>query len=160
MEKYFTVAPESKLYNNYFAYKANREEINELFKRFKIEQDIESRAYYVTDKEIYIVPTAKDSELFATILCQPVDDGLQKFKTNSKVGKAWVTLLQNESVSVIRKPMLIMYLNTVGGKFKSRLFDVGDKLYGSLDAAELNLPEGFIEMKASEFFTIIESARE
>jgi hypothetical protein len=160
MERYFRVL-NNRLYNDWFDYKANQQQINELFKEFKQDQGFESGAYYVTDDEIYIVPTEADINNFSKMLCKPIDDDLQKFKTNSKIGKAWVETLKSNKLSVLRKPMLIMYMSAGGGRFRSRLFNVDEQLYCSLyPADDAKLPQGFTEMKASEFFKIIEDMKE
>jgi hypothetical protein len=160
MERYFRVT-NNRLYKDWFDYKVNQQQINDLFKSFKEEQGFESGAYYVTDDEIYIVPVETDLDKFGKMLCKPIEDDLQKFKTNSKVGKAWVETLKLNNLNVLRKPMLIMYMSVGGGRFRSRLFNVDEQLYCSLDPADdAKLPQGFTEMKASEFFKIIEDMKE
>jgi len=56
--------------------------------------------------------------------------------------------------------MLMLYFN-VYGSTSSRLFAIGDKVYCSFKS-EYNFtnPEGFIELKASEFFKIVEDENE
>lgn len=156
MERYFEVTEESRLYSDWFEYKANRESINEIYKQFKREQGIESSTYYVTDDEIHIIPTEKDMETFGSVLCTPEDDGLLKFRVNSKIGKAWKQALKDKGLKVLRRPMVILYFSSRGGKYRSRIFDQNGKLYCSMDPADGQAPKGFTEMKASDFYKVVE----
>ena len=157
MEKYFTVTEESSLHKDWFAYKENREKVNELYKQFAEQVGIDSREYHLTDKVLYIVPTEKDTVNFSPFLCNPINDGLCKFKASSKIAKGWVKALKDAELKVIRRPMVILYLKSMGGgRFRNRLFDHNGVLYCSIDPAGEGAPEGFNEIKASEFYKIIE----
>lgn len=157
MEKYYTVTEECQLHKEWFDFKENTAQIRELFKKFKESVGIESTAYFVTNDEIYIVPTEKDLETFGSVLCSPINDELRKFRTTSKIGKAWVKALKDADIKVLHKPRVILYFRSFGGgKFRSRLFDQSGILYCSIDPADGEAPKGFVEMKASEFFKVIE----
>lgn len=159
MEKYYTVTEECQLHKEWFDFKENTSQIRELFKKFTESVGIESSEYYVTDEEIYIIPTKKDEETFGSVLCAPINDGLRKFRTTSKVGKAWVKALKDVDLKVFHKPMVILYFRSFGGgRYRSRIFDHNDKLYCSISPADGEAPKGFVEMKASEFFKIIEES--
>jgi hypothetical protein len=159
MEKYYTVTEECSLHKAWFGYKENKARVNELFKHFKEQTGFESSEYYVTDHEIYIIPTEKDVETFGSVLCAPINDGLRKFRTTSKVGKAWVKALDDASLKVETKPMVILYFRSFGGgRYRSRIFDLNGNLYCSIDPVDGEAPKGFVEMKASEFFGIIEES--
>lgn len=156
MERYFIVTEESSLRKDWFEYRKNRSRIRELVKEFNRENDIDSDAYYVTETSFFIVPTDKDKEKFGSVLGSPINDGLQKFKSNTKVGKAWVKAVKDAGLKVLHKPRLIFYLRHEGGKYRSRLFDINDVVYCSIDPCQDEMPKGFIEIKGSEFFKIIE----
>lgn len=159
MEKYYMVTEECRLHKDWFDYKENVVHVNEVYKEFRNLVGVESSKYYVTDKEIYIVPTEKDNETFGSVLCAPINDGLRKFRATSKVGKAWVKTLKDAALEVKGRPMAILYFRTFGGgSFRSRLLEQDGKLYCSIDPANGEAPEGFIEIKASEFFKIIEDS--
>ncbi|OMF70486.1 hypothetical protein [Paenibacillus glucanolyticus] len=159
MEKYYMVTEECSLHKAWFGYKENKAQVNELFKEFKEKIGFESSEFYVTDNEIYIVPTEKDVEAFGSVLCGPINDGLRKFRTTSKVGKAWVKDLKDADLKVESKPMVILYFRSFGGgRYRSRVFDQNGNLYCSIDPVDGEAPKGFVEMKASEFFQIIEES--
>lgn len=159
MEKYFMVTEECSLHKDWFKYKENKARVNEIFKQFKEETGFESSEYYVTDKEVYIIPTEKDVEAFGSVLCSPINDGLRKIRTTSKVGKAWVKALKDTDLKIESKPMVILYFRSFGGgRYRSRIFDQNGFLYCSIDPVDGEAPKGFVEMKASEFFGIIEES--
>jgi len=156
MERYFIVTEKSSLHKSWFEYLDNKNAINELVKAFMEEQGIESTEYYVDNESIYIVPTENDKEKFGRVLGSATNEGLCKFKKSSKIGKAWISALETNDLHVIHKPMVIWYFKGVGGRFRSRIFDQDGVLYCSLEPCHGELPEGFVEMKASEFFKVIE----
>lgn len=156
MERYFIVTEESRLHADWFAYKENRRDVERNFAKVREELGIESDAFYVTNEHFYIVPTEQDKKKYASVLCAPINDGLQKFKCNSKSGKAWVTALKDADLKVLYKPRLIFYIKNEGGKYRSRLFDIDGVVYCSIDPCQKEAPKGFKEIKGSEFFKIIE----
>lgn len=158
MEKYYIVTDETSLHKDYFTYKENAKLVNGHVNKFFAKQGIEAREYYVSDNSIYIVPSEKDFETFDKVLNKPVDNGLCKFKAGSRITKSWIELLKEKDVKVIDRPRLIFYLRSTGGSFRSRLFDIDGTLYCSIDPAR-DMPNGFEEMKASEFFKVIEDAQ-
>jgi hypothetical protein len=58
------------------------------------------------------------------------------------------------------RPTVPLYFKTFFGRSRSRLFLYKDNVYCSMqaDVDSIDTPEGFIEMKGSEFFRIIEEA--
>ncbi|MDB5052648.1 MAG: hypothetical protein JWM44_698 [Bacilli bacterium] len=158
MEKYYIVTEKSSLHKSWFDYKANVSVVNDLVKKFTAENGIESSEYYVSDTEIYIVPSEKDVETFGKSLGATLDNGLRRFSMRSKICKAWMEALRVAELKVLRKPMVILYFRGIGGKYKSRIFDQNGVLYCSIDPADGKENEGLIEMKASEFFKIVEES--
>jgi len=158
MERYFIVTEESELHKDWFEYKENRSRVRELIHEFNQANNIESESYFVTDTAFYIVPTDKDKENFGQVLALPINDGLQKFKGNSKVAKAWVKTLKEAGIRIKHKPRLIFYISPEGGRYRSRLFEIDGIVYCSIDPCQEKTPHGFKEIKASEFFKVIEDA--
>lgn len=157
MERYFTVTEESSLYKDWFDYQKNAADVNAVVKSFMNKHNIGSNKYYAADDAIFIIPTAADNETYKTVLCSPLENGLRKFRTTSKIGKAWVNELKAANLKVVRKPMVIMYFRSFkGGKYRSRIFDQDGCLYCSIDPVDGDPPKGFVEMKASEFYKIVE----
>lgn len=86
-------------------------------------------------------------------------NGLYKFKGNSKLAKAWKKLLADNNLEVQRKPRVPIYFNSYAHRMSSNLFSIEGKVYCSLELVDTNfeeVPENMIEMKASEFYKIVE----
>ncbi len=156
MERFFEVTPASALHKEWIEYKENDRRVREQFKKFAGEQGISADEYYVADDSVFIVPTEADKEKFGNALLRPLENGLCQFRKASKVSKAWVQGLKDADLKVIRKPMLMLYLKARQGRFRSRLFDQDGSVYCSMDPCGDDTPEGFQEMKGSEFYKLLE----
>lgn len=159
MEKFFIITEESEVHKDYFEYRENVKIINEHFKKFTDQYNITSHQYFVNNEIIYIVPNAEDLEKFNSLLKQDIGNGLRPFKKNSTIGKAWVKSLKDNNLKVLRKPDTMWYFKEFhGGKFSTRLFDIDGVIYSSFrcESDSLDCPKGFKEIKASEFYKIIE----
>jgi hypothetical protein len=159
MARYFQVTKASSLYRDFIAYRSNAKAIRELVKDFIATYAIESTVYWASDEALYIVPTEKDASSHGSVLCAAIEEGLRKFKVNSRIGKAWVNALEVQKLKILRKPIVSFYFRpSRSGRTRSHLFSVDELVYCSLDPCEGDPPVGMIEMKASEFFKIIEDA--
>jgi len=160
MESYYEITKESALYQEYMDYLASDKIMREISHEFSTSNNIDTKEYASTNDTFYIAPTEKDIENFDKILCKELKNGLRAFKTKSKIGKAWKETLNDKGVQPLHKPMLMLYFN-VYGNTQSRLFAIDDKVYCSFKS-EYNFsnPDGFIELKASEFFKIMEDENE
>lgn len=157
MEKYFLITEESQLHVDYYKYLENQKEVDRLVEAFFKEHGIEAEHYHAASDCIFIVPKESDNEKFKSVLGVALENGLQKFKGTSKIHKAWINALKDKSLKVLNQPRVIFYLRTGGGRFRSRLFDQDGSLYCSFEPAPLEIPKGFIEMKASEFYKVLET---
>ncbi len=82
-----------------------------------------------------------------------------EFKKSSKINKMWVSLVKD--IEYFEKPKLMFYFRFSGPRWSERLFHDGDKLYCSIESeGEIFVPDFAIEIKASEFFKIIEDQEE
>nr|DAT54043.1 MAG TPA: hypothetical protein [Caudoviricetes sp.] len=161
MEKFYEVTDESKIKEEYLLYKENSEKIREVYKKFKKRHGIEASSYYPTTSNLYIIPTENDIKNFGNQLTKKDEgEGLRRFRANSRINKAWVRILEKLSLEVLHKPLLGFYFNIVG-RHRTRIFSVDDKVYCSLQSEhEFKTPKGLEEIKASEFFKIIEDYNE
>lgn len=156
MDKFFEIKPDCKLYKEYFVWQEDIHKMNEAFERIRQEFGIETTQYYASKDCLQILPTKSDRQKFSNML-KKTSDG--EFKKNSAPSKMWRSL--TEDVKHFRKPWLLMYFAIHCNKWGERLFHIGDKLYCSIDCeVEVPTPDFAIEMKASEFFKIIEDAEE
>lgn len=152
MDKYFEIKPDCVLYKAYFAHKKDEPKIVSAFKEVCEKFGIETKEFYMKKDRFWIVPTANDREKFAGMM-KKTNDG--EFKKNSEVSKMWIGLVKD--IENFDKPRLLFYFNLIGHRWKERLFHIGDKLYCSIESdGEVSTPDFVIEMKASEFYKVIE----
>jgi len=158
MEKFFIVTEQSSLHKDYFDWKENIEQVRILVNKFFKTNGIETTQYGFYGDNLCIVPTENDLKKFNNVLGKDTGDQLRPFKGNSKINKLWVKTLNENSVERKRKPYVPMYFPFHGGgKMSSRLFDVDDVVYCFYkNNRDFDTPENMIEIKASEFYKIIE----
>ena len=158
MKRYYEATTESNLYKDYMDYLDNVKKVNELVNKFTKEFNIESQEYATQGTTLYIEPTENDLLKYKNVLSL-YGNGLYKFKGNSKVAKTWNKYLENENIEVKNKPRVPIYFNSFGYRMFSNLFSIDGKVYCSLELVDENfeeVPKGMVEMKASEFYKIIE----
>jgi len=158
MERYFEVTSQSDLFNEYMEYKNNLKVIDNISTEFMSAQGIETDTYANKSNTFYIVPTEKDLEIFNKALYKSIGEGLRAFKVNSKVGKAWVKTLEEKHVEIKHKPFVGFSFKNCMGKNRSRIFAIDSVVYCSFDNEYdfEDTPDGFVEIKASEFWKIVE----
>ena len=160
MEKYFEVKQNSDFYKKYFDFVDMSNKVNELFKQFAEDNGIETKKYYQNTERLVIVPTQEDRIKFKGMFVQNSDTD---FKKTAPICKSWVNLCKENGLKSPRKPSLLWDSSCKLGSCStsSRLFHIGEKVYGSIDNkcnADIELTDDFVEMKASEFWKIVEDA--
>ena len=152
MDKYFEIKPDCGLYKEYFAHEKAKEKIVDAFNTVREKYGIETKTFCQYKDRFWIKPTENDLERFSGMMKK---DNVGEFRKNSVISKMWV-----ESVKGIvhfDRPELLFYFPLIGYRWKERLFHVGEKLYCSIESdAEFPTPDFAIDMKASEFYKIIE----
>lgn len=158
MEKYYTVTPGSQVHNEYLEYIAMSDKVNEAFKAFAEEQGIETKEYLPSTENLYICnPTENDKEKFGKYF-KKSEPGF--FKKYSVPAKTWIAICRSLNLKSPRKPCLPFYFHAYG-KTRCRLFMLNDVLYSNFESEyDFKNPEGFEEIKASEFFKVIEDYKE
>lgn len=162
MKRCYIVTKESKLYKNYDKWINSENEINELFKEFTKTQGIKATIYAYWHDKLYIVPTKEDLEKFENVLCSPIiSNGLRSFKKNSKITKLWDKAIEEKNIKLVSKPNVVNYFNTSSYRMNTQLFKYNNILYCSFAIEEnfKEVPEGFIEIKESEFCKVVEEIR-
>lgn len=156
MEKYMEIRKDCQLYKDYFEWVENWDAIKSLLNGIKEKYGLESEGFYPYKDRFKIVPTENDNKKFASILKKT---SYGEFKKNTEISKEWIAGV--EKIGRIKKPQLFFYFNLLGHRWKERLFHIGDKLYCSIESdGEVSVPEFALEMKASEFYKIIEESEE
>lgn len=156
MDKYFEIKPDCGLCKEYFAHEKAKEKIAEAFNTVRDKFGIESKTFYLYKDRFWINPTENDMEKFSGMMAKE-KNGL--FRKNSVISKMWVESVKN--IVHFERPQLIYYVPMVGNRWKERMFHVGEKLYCSVEVnGEMFTPDFAVEMKASEFYKVIEDAEE
>lgn len=157
MEKFFIITDECKYKRDYINYKKNTKHVNEIIKEFFSENEIETSKYYVTDEQLYIIPSDKDVEKFDKQLNKPIQQGLRGFKKNGKINKLFIKTLKDKDVRVLSRPSLWMYINGFYGNMSTTTCVMGDTMYLKISSeSSRDIKEkGFNEIKASEYYLAI-----
>lgn len=154
MEKFFIVKNE-KLVQQVLDCEEMSEKVNEAFKKFAQENGIESKEYIQRTDMFHVCLTENDRKRFSGQLRK---DGI--FKKNSPMGTAWRRICSENGLETPRKPSweLNDLIRASCRGFSSRLFSIDGVVYGSFKTdAVFKLPEEhFEELKASEFYRIVE----
>lgn len=165
MERYFKVKKDNVIYNQYFDWYNNLDNLRNRWKQFKNLVGIESDEF-VPRKELYIIPTENDLNKFGRFFYKEIFSGnLRKFKSNTTIQKDWERFISNNKV-IVEKPNVAINFITNGlysQRIQTRLFNYEDEVYCSVEANFPNtyeIPEGFEEIKGSEFHKIMETIQE
>lgn len=106
------------------------------------------------------MPTKEDYAKFKDQFTQKQENyGGRTFKQISEVGKAWKSL----KVTVLRKPFVPFFFRNSGVRNTTNLFMIENVLYCYIDngcSVEIDTPQDFVEIKASEYHKIIEDYEE
>lgn len=150
MDKYFEVKPDCALYKEYFDHEKAGEKIKAAFNQVREKFGIETTTFYLQKDRLRIEATDKDMEKFSI---KKGNSG--EFRKNSAPSKMWVELVKD--IAHFERPELMFYFPLIGHRWKERLFHIGEKLYCSIESdGEVSTPDFVVEMKASEFYKIIE----
>lgn len=158
MDKYFEIEKGCKLYDDYFKWNEDTKKIRKVYNKFSSTYKIEAELFLPTKNMLFIIPTERDKDSFKTEFTKNYgENGLRQFKCNSEIGKAWKRMVAD--IPIPRKPHYLQYGFTLYGQYTERLFNVKEKLYGSIctQSNAFKLEDWMKEMKASDFFKIIES---
>jgi hypothetical protein len=157
MEKFYIITEESRIHRKYFEHKQSVKDINEVVKNVMESYDIETNYYAIDNGYFGIYPTKNDLSNLKKQLCKDSRiDSLSFFKKNSQLYKELFERIRLSGLIFINKP-LIQFEFEHCSKGRYRLFNIGDKLYASYESnTDFNNPPGFIEIKGSEFYKIVE----
>lgn len=155
MEKFYIVDVDSTLGKAYQNYKTDSDLLYKTYLDFAKEKGITSDGVYLTAKRLWINPTAEDKEKFSAefMMYEP-----GKFKKTSQLCKEWVNLCKEKGIRGLSKPNPIFYFH-ISDFFtcRYRLFELDGVIYCTLFSSnEFDAPVGLNEIKASEFYTIME----
>lgn len=180
MEKAFKIENNAKYYIDLEKYIDNANQQRKLVDEFLKSKKIEATQYrvggsgsvnkpfeeYNKDEIILdILPTEKDKENFGKMLRKENDYGLCSFKKKSKINKEFQDYcIETQIIINLYQPDLRDYLKSLDWyKYSRALIKHDDYWYLKVQSDLLkddDVPEGFIEIKLSEFYKVVEESKE
>ena len=160
MEQFFEITKDASVFAEYWVWKKNEEASREAAKAFLKDHGIEATKYRPTPKALQIVATRADIQNFGgQFLSKNLQYGLREFKKTSPIGSAWAKMCADNNACVIMKPYVPFFFVGANGSNRTRIFDVDGRVYCSIerDGNPLDCPQGFVEMKGSDFWAVMES---
>lgn len=149
--------------------------INKFFK----EKGIEAEAYRVSgnggvncvfdkletkDISLSIIPTKNDLIKFDKMLCKPNEHRARVFKVHCEIAKDFAQRCIDEKIIInVHEPWLRDYFKILGYRgYSFSRFGYEGKLYLKINADDItgDVPEGFDEIKLSEFYKKCEEMEE
>ena len=153
MEKFYTVTKESPVYEQYYNAEKFKFTIGRLFTDFAQKHGIVTTRFRPNCERLMIDPTTEDWDKFGDQMRTKPEGS---FKLKSPLNIEWVKLCKDNGLHTVTSPFLPMVFHTYG-KSWFRLFDVGGILYCTFESqSKFETPIGFVEMKASDFYKIME----
>ncbi len=161
MEKFYITGEGSKLRKDYLRYKDSTEELRKIINEFFKTHGIQSEKFQAGQDYLGITATKEDIEMFKAQLKIQNENGLNFFKKNSSIYKSWLLLVKQMDLKIIHKPYLFDYFKPWYGRSSYRLFDIEGVVYCSFKTdGDFEPVDNLREIKASEFFKIIEDYNE
>ena len=109
-EKCFIVKKENPIYNKYFEWWNNQENLHKKWEQFKGLVGLESNIF-VPRRTLYIIPTENDLIKFSKAFCKEnYGEGLKKIKANSKLQKDWEKFIDNNKVLVSKPDFMFDFM--------------------------------------------------
>lgn len=153
MEKFMEIHKGCTLYEDYFKWLEDREKLLDIFDEIKKKYGFEADSFYPSKYDFRVKPTRNDLEKFKEMF-KKTDYGC--FKKNTDISKEWRTAVSR--LEHIERPRMFNYFRLLGYRWKEKILHVEEKLYISIESdGDIEVPEFATEMKASEFYRIIEA---
>lgn len=156
MEKFYIVSNDSVLGEKYLEYLEAANKITNLFRDFAAKNNIHTHSFYATVRRLWIDPDVEDIKNFASGFMADIPG---KFKLRNHINKKWASLCKENGLTEdVYKPYVPFYFTFGCFECRWRLFDVDSVIYCTFSSeGDFNAPEGLTEIKASEFYSIMES---
>jgi hypothetical protein len=171
MERSFIATKESRYYKNFIKYQEDAERQRVFVKEFFKKSGVETREFYIIgdgmvgipfddyDKKnitLAIMPTEKDINSFGKYLLKPDHIGLRAFRKNSKFAKVFAQKCIDEQIVInIYHLDLRDYFKSIDcASYNYSRIPCEEGFYIKIESKGLNeseIPEGFTEIKLSEF---------
>ena len=153
MEKYYIVSPGSEVYKEYMKYEKFVDAISKAFSDFADQHGIKATKFYTYTSVLHIFPEKEDIERFGDSMTKTE---FGRFKKSSELSQKWVAKCKELGLVEVRKPFVPFLFNAIA-KSSWRLFSIKDDVYCTYEStSKFDAPECFTEIKASEFYKIME----
>ena len=151
-DHFYEVNSDSTLFNDYFKWLTDYEKMRNGVVAFKKEYGIAGDTFMIDEGKLWVDVSLNRqfSDQFGKVECQ----GHSPFKKTSSIGKAFT----KANIKKANKPFVPFYFKNPAGRSRIRLFDQDGKLYVqySTEHEVEDTPKGFIPIKASEFYKVME----
>lgn len=158
MEKFYTIPKTHSLAKDYKSFQQNMSKINNLYIEFAKENGIETTTAFAIADRLEIEPTKNDIVNFKSHF---LSGYVGKFKKTSPLCKKWIALCKENKLTnhKLTKPFVSFYFDRLFERNSYRLFIHNDTLYCWFEcSSDFDNPNGFIEIKGSEFYKVLEEA--
>ena len=155
-EYFYEITKESPRYDEWFTFLEDEKKMKADVKAFAEEHGISAESYIIYKDKFWVDPTLNES--LAAQFSKEREQGFAPFKKTSVIGKAFT----KSGIKRVDKPFVPFFFKGASGRSSTREFDFEGKVYCQYACEHENVetPEGFVPMKASEFYAIIERATE
>ena len=155
----FTVNAESNFYKDYFGAKVEKEKFHQFAKVFFKKHDLaDSEKYYLCDSLGLFLNEGQRQRFSKQIKKNTDSKGMTLFKKNSPMQKMWNSdVVSKISLDVMNKCVFWWIGIVQAGTYT--LWDYNGNIYGRVtdkNDNKINLPEHFIKIKMSEYYSVIE----
>lgn len=158
MEKFYRALPDSRLHADYMEWEDCCEEMREIIDSLFEEYGVEATRYSAGKFGLAIEATPGDLEKFKGQFKKGHIHGIFEFRKNSHICKEWAK--RSERIKMRRKPFLSLYFDHASCRMSTRLFQIDGVVYCSIDAGDVAPKDKLVEIKASEFWRVIENYEE
>ncbi len=156
MEKYFIISPETAFYKEQVQYEEDMKKINLVFKEVADSRGINSMQYVPHHNQFAIIPVDESEEVMNQLSVKTLEKGLRFFKKNSSIGRLWTGRIAAMDIKQFYRPWLSRYISG-SGDITQIVFQHEGIMYGMLERNHaIELPVGFTEILASEFYIALE----
>ncbi len=157
----FKVIKNSSLYNNYFRAHKERVKLHSHAMKFFEETGLTSELRYYSSDFLGVELTPEEVIQYKKQLRKGVDkNGLYTFKKNSPMSKKW----QEDVVSKVNIESLRCNDFWAFGFFRGtasyNLWHYKEDLYGIISGADISLSNNVTQIKASEYYGVVERIQE
>ena len=155
-ENFFEITKGSRHYQEWFDYLKADDEQRTAMRAFAKEHGLNIDVYAIWKGNLWVNP--EKNAKFAEQFLKETVNGLKGIKKTSGIGKAF----KKAQIKRAEKPFVPWFFKECYGKSKTREFDFESKVYCQIESESkiTETPKGFIRIKASEFYKVLEALQE